>query len=217
MNREILMLAVILIAIYVLYKRIVRIEERLDIFENKMFGNKYLKTKGINERLDEIESLCLPLSLLNIFKEDYACLVKDYRKADEEQIRLVEEVYRIEKQELQSYERTNSAAVTFIPSEYLKKKILDASAATVILKIQYENLQALQQPFIDVLNGKITIQEAQKIMNKKVEKLHWVGEPYDTFHNDPRVRKEFEEFYENLKSRWEKEKWKDRLKWYKEL
>ena len=227
MTREIMLLAAISIAFYALYRSIVIFGKKLVMLENKLLGNKYSGTKGIIERMNEIESLCSPLALLNIFDErnslifgdevDIETVIKNFNKAETERVRLLEEVDRIEKQELQKCERNHSTVNTFTPSDYLKKKILAACAAIVVRQIQFNNLQALKQPFIDAINGKITIQEARKIGKEKVEKLRWIGEPYDIFYNDTRVKKKFEEFYEDCSNRWKNGKWKDRLNFYKEI
>lgn len=216
MTGETILLAVILIAIYLLFKRIDRIEGRLDIFESKMLGNKYLKTEGVNEKLDNLESLCSPLSLLDVFSGygsgvSIDVLRTEFEKAEEKRLRLLDEVAEAEKRELQLFEKSNRSEDNFVPSEHLKKKILDASVAIVIAKINRENFQALQQPFIDVLTGKITLKEGLKAVNKKIEPLSYVGSPYEQFHNDPRVQKMYEEFFADCKSKWQNGKWKERL------
>ncbi|MBT3704527.1 hypothetical protein HOG17_01975 [Candidatus Peregrinibacteria bacterium] len=245
MNQVTIFSIVILIAIFLLYRyverRLNQIENRIahkDVVpENNEAKNSLT---AVEKKLSAIQNLCSPLFLLNIFdtwsslttddSTQLELLVKDFEEAEETRVSKIKGVNDTEKEELQEYEEKHPNKKEFEPSHSLKCDILAASTAIVIRQTLHEQLEAVKELFFDVLNGKISIKEARqksiKIASRKdIHDLENTLYSPELYANDiekdkdihPEIKKQFKEFFAMYQKRWGDNKWKDRLKWYKEM
>lgn len=241
-----IVLIITLVAIFLLYRYIDRrlndIERRLSNNHptpDTGDGDNYLSR--ISKKVDAIKELCSPLLLLNIFDENDSLtvgddvylnwLISDFEKAEETRVSKITAVDNAEKEELEKYEKENPDKKDFIPSEYLKADILAASAGIVVRQAIYKQLQTIKEIFFDVVSGKLSIKEARKkakeVANRQdyreLEDALYSPSSYNLDDIDanadlkPQIKKEFKEFYGMHEERWKNGKWKERLKWHKEM
>jgi hypothetical protein len=196
----------------------------------------------ISKKIDAIKEMCSPLLLLNIFDENESLtvgndvyltwLTSEFEQAEKTRIAKITAVDRTEKAELEQYEKEHPDRKDFVPSDDLKSAILAASAAIVIRQTIYDLLQAIKEIFFDVISGKLSIKEARgkakEIAGKKDYKdlylqnaVHSAGYSNpDTINEDtdnPRIKKEYKDFFDMHEKHWKNDKWKERLKWHKEM
>ncbi len=240
-----IVLIITLVAIFMLYRYIERrlndIERRLSSHQAPEANDDDNYLNRISKKIDAIKEMCAPLLLLNIFDENESLtvgddvyltwLISDFEKAEENRISKITAVDRAERAELEEQEKGHPDKKDFVPSEYLKSDILAASAAIVVRQTIYKQLQAIKEVFFDVVNGKVAIKEARKkakdIANRQdyreLENAMYSPGSYDLDSIDketdlaPEIKKEFKEFYSMHAERWTNGKWKERLRWYREM
>ena len=227
------------VAIFLLYRYI---ERRFNIIERNLFNREDAKNplNLIFKKIDTIKKLCSPLLLLNIFDEEESLkigddvylnrLVIDFEEAEKDRVNRLEAVNKTEKQELVNFENENPNKSDFTPSLILKSDILAASTAIVLRQIIYKQLQTIKEIFFDVINGKLSIKEARKkaklIANKQEYRdlkntldfpEDYIESIEDNSKVNPEVAREYKEFFAGHEKRWKNKKWKERLKWHREM
>ncbi len=243
MNQVTIILIVILIAIFLLYRCLERglnqIANRIDQKEMTLENNEIKNYLTVIEgKLTTIKNLCSPLFLLNIFdtwdsliaddSTQLGLLVKDFEEAEYMRVSKIKEVNDIEKEELREHNEKYPNRKDFESSHSLKCNIIAASTAIVIRQTLHEHLEAVKELFFDVLTGKVSIEAARqksiKIASSKdihyMENIFHSPELYaDDLETDreihPEIKKQFKELLAIYQDRWRDNKWKDRLQWYK--
>ena len=239
-----IVLIITLVAVFLLYRFVERrfneIERRLSIPRTDPdASHEDGSLSQLSEKIKEIKELCSPLVLLNIFDENDSLtvgddmylnwLVSDFAKAEDRRISEIKELNNAEKEELENYAKEHPNEKDFVPSKDLRSHILSASAAIVIRQIIYAQLQSAKEIYFDVINGKLSINEARKkakeVANRKdyndmyLQITAYSSSNPDTIDEDTdnlELKKQYRKTYDMREKSWKDMKWKERLNWYKE-
>jgi hypothetical protein len=218
-------LACTLAAIFVLYHYI---KGRLDRLEKRLFADERDASLAlISKDIDSLKGITAPLRLLNIFDSNESfivsdgvvltSLIRDFDKAEQSRVTKLQEVDRIERAELEQYAREHPDGSDFLPSDDLRSAILSASVAIALRQSTDTLLQAIKELFIDVISGKMSINQAREKAResgerKNYEDLRHYHYPHPNAHDA--VTKEYDKLLN-----WHEGGWKNgaRLRWLREL
>lgn len=208
-----------LVLIYYLYGKI-----------DKRFSTLYGQINEIGKNLDGVKKLCLSLILLDPYRVSspyYSKLTRfidDYDRLQEWDEYHYKRLKRVERGELEEFEKKHGSENNFIPSDHLKRVTLNwMTTRKVCIKIS-ENIDLLRQIFVEMLHGKISVQEADAIAKEKCHDIIPISHPshitdYFKFEREPKViTNEVGKWYEDNKTQyWDNEKWKERLQHLREM
>jgi hypothetical protein len=214
MEINITTIILVILAIFLINKRINRIENTLTRMQNALIGNEYAHQKGLINIVDDLTKASAPLYLLNCFSQ-LNRYIEHHKNAEVNRIKMITRLEEIEKTELISHLRRHGKESKFEPTDYLIKAISDASSAIVAQRVWEENINLLRAKYFDLLHGSVTVKEANNFADQFEPNVLREGPPYEYPSTDPRVREEFQGFYEDCKNRWQDGNWLNRLEFLK--
>lgn len=206
MTPSLMLLIAILVLIFITNSNIEKMLNRLQ-------KNINHTAEELDKKIQSVRDLCAPLYLLNIYNDvgsiNLGDCILELEKAAKKIHDAHERFNREEKQELENLKKVEPNKRDFTPSESLEYAALKVCIAHTLYGYAEANLAMVQPIFIDVISGKISVEEGKKLANEKQIK-------YDEFsmEDDPEVKKRYKFRLKQNSERWKNGAWKERLEFY---